>query len=144
MKNIEEDRGWGERTGAIFGSLSSVGRSSNSGSELARQWGCECVSVAVSSPLMTCFLPCLCKPFHPDPAEWARERESKHKVVHRLPLYVPSQTPLCPSLPRLFIQICQWAALLLSRPITEPMLVESDFTVICVTDNCSLANMPTK
>lgn len=92
----------GEGMSAIFGSLSplwdaetaaaaAVAKATAS-SKLGTQRGCSCVSVAVSSPLMTCFLPCLCKPFHPDPAQRKRERERRDKVVYRPPLFIPSSS----------------------------------------------------
>lgn len=96
---------------AIFGSLSplwdaetaaaaAVAKAAAS-SKLGSQRGCGCVSVAVSSPLMTCFLPCLCKPFHPDPAQRKRERERETGQSSVPP---PSLYPLllCPFLPFCF------------------------------------------
>lgn len=80
------------------------------------------------------------KPFHPEPGsererdtarERERERVSRGKLLHRPPLYLPAlPPPPRPPLsipPLLFpcIQICQWDALPLSRPITEPVTVES-------------------
>lgn len=98
---------------AIFGSLSlsplwdagtaaaaAVAKAAAS-SELGSQRGCGYVSVAVSSPLMTCFLPCLCKPFHPDPAkrERARGRETGQSSAPPPSLY---PLLLCPFLPFCF------------------------------------------
>lgn len=76
VKKRKRERSAEER-GAIFGCvpISSgmeqyVGRYSQKSSKLRRGY----VSAAVSSPLLTCFLPCLCEPFHPDPAERQGER----------------------------------------------------------------------
>lgn len=102
--------------------------------ESARMWICLRGCVITSHDMLP--PPCLCKPFHPDPAHRERERESK--LVHRPPLSISPPPPLRPSLPTLFpsIQICQWAALPLSRPITEPLGVESGPAVCKLAVGC--------
>lgn len=104
----------GRKQRQISALIHPVGGSSPIGrGKLGKQWRCGGVSVAVSSPLMTCFLPFLCKPF-PSLTQ-QREREREQKVVHAHFSTSPAQH----NLPPLFIQICQWAALPLSRPITD-------------------------